>query len=84
MTAKGLLFHVIYKRVLAKLLKYHVLISNVISILTCPTSFVMIYGMKIKLKLKLNAAVVAQPRPRSQRFPFVCAFKETSGRPEVP
>jgi hypothetical protein len=25
----------------------------------------------------------SQPRPRSQWFPFVFAFKETSGRPEV-
>jgi hypothetical protein len=25
----------------------------------------------------------SQSRPRSQRFPFVFAFKETSGRPEV-
>jgi hypothetical protein len=25
----------------------------------------------------------SQPRPRAQRFPFVFAFKEISGRPEV-
>jgi hypothetical protein len=25
----------------------------------------------------------SQPRPRSQRFPFIFAFKETSGQPEV-